>query len=150
MLNPHYILRKMVAQDINEIMAIEQEAFSMPWSRESYLAELKNQFACYVVCDVGGKIAGYGGIWIVFEEAHITNVAVSAEFRCQGIGTAIMLELEKQAREKKALRILLEVRPSNEPALKTYRKLDYMPGNVRPEYYSDNGEDALIMIKLLF
>lgn len=150
MLNPHYILRKMAPQDIDEIMAIEQEAFSMPWSKESYLAELKNHFAYYTVCDVGGKIAGYGGIWIVFEEAHITNVAVSAEYRRQGIGAAIMLELEKQAREKKALRILLEVRPSNGPALKTYRKLNYLPNNVRPEYYSDNGEDALIMIKLLF
>ncbi len=150
MLNPHYILRKRAPQDIDEIMAIEQEAFSMPWSKESYLAELKNHFAYYTVCDVGGKIAGYGGIWIVFEEAHITNVAVSAEYRRQGIGAAIMLELEKQAREKKALRILLEVRPSNEPALKTYRKLNYLPNNVRPEYYSDNGEDALIMIKLLF
>ncbi|HNX29830.1 MAG TPA: ribosomal protein S18-alanine N-acetyltransferase [Syntrophomonadaceae bacterium] len=150
MLNPHYILRKMVSQDINEIMAIEQNAFSMPWSRESYLAEMKNHFAHYVVCDIGGKIAGYGGIWIVFEEAHITNVAVGTEFRRQGLGTAIMLELEKLAREKKAARILLEVRPSNEPALRTYRKLNYLPNNVRTEYYTDNGEDALIMIKLLF
>lgn len=150
MLNPHYIIRKMAPQDIKEIMAIELEAFSMPWSRESYLGELRNRFAYYVVCDVGGKIAGYGGIWTVFEEAHITNVAVSFEYRRQGIGTAIMLELERRAREKKALRILLEVRPSNEPALQTYRKLDYLPSDVRNEYYSDNGEDALVMIKLLF
>lgn len=150
MLNPHYLLRKMAPQDIDEIMAIEQEAFTMPWSRESYLAEMRNKFAYYIVCDSGGKIAGYGGIWIVFEEAHITNIAVSSSFRRQGIGTAIMLELEKQAREKKAVRILLEVRPSNEAALTTYKKLGYLPNNVRTEYYSDNGEDALIMIKLLF
>jgi ribosomal-protein-alanine N-acetyltransferase len=149
-LNPDFIIRKMVPQDIEAIMAIEKEAFSMPWSKESYLAEMKNQFACYLICDVGGQIAGYGGIWIVFEEAHITNIAVNAEFRRRGIGSAIMLELEKKAREKKAVRILLEVRPSNDPALKTYKKLGYMPSNVRKEYYSDNGEDALIMMKLLF
>lgn len=150
MLNPLYIIRRMVAQDITEIMAIEKEAFTMPWSKESYLAEMKNHFAHYLVCDIAGKIAGYGGIWLVFEDAHITNVAVSAEFRRQGIGTAIMQELEKQARAKKTLRILLEVRPSNQPALKTYKKLGFLPSDVRKEYYSDNGEDALIMIKLLF
>lgn len=150
MLNTNYIIRKMIPRDIDSIMQIENEAFSMPWSKESYLAEMKNQFASYLVCDVAGTIAGYGGIWTVFEEAHITNVAVNAEFRRQGIGSAIMTELENRAREKKARRIMLEVRPSNEPALKTYKKLGYLPANVRNEYYSDNGEDALIMIKLLF
>lgn len=150
MLNPDFIIRKMVPQDIEAVMAIEKEAFSMPWSKESYLAEMKNQFASYLVCDAGTQIAAYGGIWVVFEEAHITNVAVNAEFRRRGIGSTIMLELEKIAREQKALRIMLEVRPSNEPALRTYKKLGYLPTNVRKEYYSDNGEDALIMIKLLF
>jgi ribosomal-protein-alanine N-acetyltransferase len=150
MLNRSFIVRKMTLQDIDEVMKIEKQSFTLPWSRESYLGELKNKFATYLVCDCEGEIAGYGGIWVVFEEAHITNVAVGPGFRQSGIGNALMEELEKVAREKKAQRILLEVRPSNEPALKMYRNLNYLPTGLRKQYYSDNNEDAIIMTKLLF
>ncbi|MDD2373014.1 MAG: ribosomal protein S18-alanine N-acetyltransferase [Syntrophomonadaceae bacterium] len=150
MLNPGFILRKMTSQDIDEIMQIEQKCFTLPWSRESYRGELKNNFATYLVCDFEGKIAGYGGIWVVFEDAHITNVAVDPDFRQSGMGTALMQELEQKARDKKAQRILLEVRPSNEAALAMYRNLGYSPTGLRQNYYSDNGEDAIIMTKLLF
>ncbi|MDD4561683.1 MAG: ribosomal protein S18-alanine N-acetyltransferase [Syntrophomonadaceae bacterium] len=150
MLNPGFILRKMTSQDIDEIMQIEQKCFTLPWSRESYRGELKNNFATYLVCDFEGKIAGYGGIWVVFEDAHITNVAVDPDFRQSGMGTALMQELEQKARDKKAQRILLEVRPSNEAALAMYRNLGYSPTGLRQNYYSDNGEDAIIMTKFLF
>lgn len=150
MLNPGFILRKMTLQDINEIMKIEPKCFTLPWSRESYLGELKNNFATYLVCDYEGEIAGYGGIWVVFEDAHITNVAVDPDYRQFGMGTALMEELEQVARDKKAQQILLEVRPSNEAALAMYRKLGYFPTGLRHAYYSDNGEDAIIMTKLLF
>lgn len=150
MLNHSFILRKMTSQDIDEVIQIEKESFTLPWSRDSYLGELKNNFATYLVCDCEGEIAGYGGIWVVFEEAHITNVAVSPNFRKSGIGTALMQELEKVAREKKAQRILLEVRPSNQAALAMYHNLDFLPTGLRKQYYSDNNEDAIIMTKLLF
>lgn len=150
MLNRSFIFRKMTLQDLDGVMQIEKQSFTLPWSRESYLGELKNSFATYLVCDCGGEIAGYGGIWVVFEEAHITNVAVALDFRQAGIGTAIMEELEKTAREKKALRVLLEVRPSNQAALKVYQNLDYIPTGMRKHYYSDNNEDAIIMTKFLF
>jgi ribosomal-protein-alanine N-acetyltransferase len=140
----------MTPQDIDKVMQIEQKCFTLPWSRESYLGELKNSFAIYLVCDFEGEIAGYGGIWVVFEEAHITNVAVDPDFQQSGMGTALMQELEQAARNKKANRILLEVRPSNEAALTMYGKLDYFPSGLRRGYYSDNGEDAIIMTKLLF
>ncbi len=135
---------------MDEVMMIEKEAFSLPWSLESYLGELKNSFANYIVCDCAGDIAGYAGIWVVFEEAHITNVAVRKSFRSQGIGLALMAEAEKIARTKKATHILLEVRPSNEVALHMYENLCYMQTAVRKAYYSDNGEDAIIMTKYLF
>jgi len=140
----------MTEQDLDEVMAIELEAFSLPWSRDSYLGELRNSFANYLVCDYAGEVAGYAGIWVVFEEAHITNVAVAKAYRSQGIGLALMAEAEKIAREKKATRILLEVRPSNEVALNMYESLDYIQTGLRKGYYSDNGEDALIMTKYLF
>lgn len=129
---------------------IEKESFSLPWSRESYLGELKNDFASYFVCDCAGDIAGYAGIWVVFEEAHITNVAVRKSFRSKGIGLALMAEAEKIARRKRATRILLEVRPSNEVALHMYQHLGFIKTAIRPAYYSDNGEDAFVMTKYLF
>lgn len=146
----NYIIRKMTEHDIPGVMEIEQESFTLPWSKESYLGELKNNFATYLVCDYEGDVAAYGGIWVVFEEAHITNIAVGPNFRQQGIGRRLMLELENVARKKKALKILLEVRPSNDAALRLYNSLDYMPTGLRKKYYSDNGEDAIIMTKLLF
>ncbi|MBC7074923.1 MAG: ribosomal protein S18-alanine N-acetyltransferase [Syntrophomonadaceae bacterium] len=150
MLNPDFIVRKMTAQDIDEVMGIEKSSFSLPWARESYFAELRNDLAAYLVCEYEGKVAGYGGIWVVLEEAHITNVAVSEQFRRSGIGKTLMCALEKIAREKKAARIILEVRPSNSAALTMYRGLGYVPAGIRKRYYYDNGEDAIIMVKYLF
>lgn len=149
-MNQEFIVRKMTEQDLDEVMRIEHEAFSLPWSRDSYLGELKNSFADYLVCDFAGEIAGYAGIWVVFEEAHITNVAVSKKYRSRGIGLALMQETEKIARAKQAIRILLEVRPSNQVAINMYESLDYFQTGIRKAYYTDNGEDAIIMTKFLF
>jgi [ribosomal protein S18]-alanine N-acetyltransferase len=148
-LNQDYLIRKLTRQDLDQLMVIEDDVFSMPWSRQSYETELKNQWANYLACDWEGQLAAYIGMWTVFEEAHITNVAVSKRFRGRGLGRILMLEEEKLARAKGANRILLEVRPSNEAALAMYKGLGYIPVSVRREYYADNGEDALVMIKHL-
>lgn len=146
----NYLIRRMTEQDVDAVVAIEEQVFTLPWSKESYLGELKNQFATYLVCDKEAQVAGYVGIWVVFEEAHITNVAVAPQWRGQGLGRVLMEEAEKVARQKNALRILLEVRPSNYAALSLYQSLGYMETGRRKGYYSDNGEDAIIMTKLLF
>lgn len=140
----------MAETDLDKVMIIEKESFSLPWSRESYLGELKNDFANYLVCDDAGDIAAYGGIWVVFEEAHITSVAVAIQYRGQGVGSDLMRELEKIARAKHATRILLEVRPSNQAALAMYDKLGFVKTGERKAYYTDNGEDALVMTRYLF
>lgn len=150
MLNTKYMIRRMAETDLDKVMIIEKESFSLPWSRESYLGELKNDFANYLVCDDAGDIAAYGGIWVVFEEAHITNVAVAIQYRGQGVGSDLMRELEKIARAKHATRILLEVRPSNQAALAMYDKLGFVKTGERKAYYTDNGEDALVMTRYLF
>lgn len=150
MLNGAFLIRKMTEQDLDQLMIIEKESFSMPWSRQSYEAELQNRYANYLVCDCQGEVAAYMGIWVVFDEAHITNVAVGNKFRRQGIGRTLMLEAEKLALAKKALRIMLEVRPSNIAARNMYKELGYIPTSLRKEYYSDNLEDAIIMTKYLY
>lgn len=150
MLNPGYIIRKMTAKDVESIMEIEKVSFSLPWSMDSYLGELKNSFANYLVVDCEGEVAGYGGIWVVFEEAHITNIAISPAMREQGLGKALLTALERIAWDKKALRVYLEVRPSNRAALHLYISTGYTQAGVRQGYYSDTNEDALVMNKMLF
>ncbi len=150
MLESGCLIRNMTVKDLERVMEIEEESFPLPWSMESYLGELKNNFATYLVCDCAAKIAGFGGIWVVFEEAHITNVAIASDFRRQGLGKMLMSRLEDIAKEKGAARILLEVRPSNEGARLMYSRLGFLPTGMRKEYYSDNKEDAIIMTKYLF
>ena len=150
MLNHAFLIRKMTEQDLDELMIIEKDSFSLPWSRQSYEAELQNPYADYLVCDWQGEVAAYVGMWTVFDEAHITNVAVGRRFRHQGMGKILMLESEKLALAKKARRILLEVRPSNLAALTMYKELGYVPISLRKQYYSDNQEDAIIMTKCLY
>lgn len=149
MLNHGFLIRKMTEQDIDEVMVIEKDSFTLPWSRPSYEAELQNQYGNYLVCDFEGEVAAYVGMWTLFEEAHITNVAVGKKFRGQGMGRVLMMEEEKIARMKKAERILLEVRPSNTPALAMYKGLGFVHTGIRKQYYDDNQEDALILTKYL-
>jgi ribosomal-protein-alanine N-acetyltransferase len=139
----------MTEQDLDEIMIIEKESFSLPWSRQAYESELQNQYASYLVCDWQGEVAAYVGMWTVFEDAHITNVAVGRRFRRMGMGRILMLEEEKLALTKQASRILLEVRPTNVAALSMYNELGYLATSLRKQYYSDNNEDAIIMTKYL-
>jgi len=149
LLNRGYLIRKLTESDLDELMLIENESFTMPWSRQSYETELQNQYATYLVCDFEGEIAAYAGMWTLFEEAHITNVAVGKKYRGRGMGQVLMLEEEKIARAKGAELILLEVRVSNTVAVEMYRELGFVPTGLRKEYYTDNQEDALVMTKIL-
>jgi len=149
MLNHGYLIRKMTERDLDEVMIIEKDSFTLPWSRPSYESELQNQYANYLICDWEGEVAAYVGMWTLFEEAHITNVAVGRKYRGRGMGSVLMLEEEKLARSKKAERILLEVRPSNISALTMYKGLGFVTTGIRKQYYTDNQEDALVMTKYL-
>ena len=149
MLNQDYILRKMSVQDLEQVMQIERDSFTLPWSKESYASELKNKFANYLVLDIGGEVAAYGGVWVVFTDAHITNIAVHEKYQHLGFGRALITGLEYIARQKRADYIYLEVRPSNIRAVNVYESMGYGKSGSRKAYYSDNGEDAYIMSKLL-
>ncbi len=150
MLETGCLIRNMTIKDLDRVMEIERESFPLPWSKESYLGELSNTYASYRVCDAEGEIVGFGGIWVVFEEAHITNVAIAQDFRQRGMGKRLMRKLEEIARDKRAIRILLEVRPSNMAAQIMYNKLGFVPTGLRKGYYSDNNEDAILMTKYLY
>ena len=139
------IFRGIEKRDAQELSEIEQETFAMPWSRESFWQEAENTNAEYVIAQAGGRILGYAGAWISYEEAQVTNVAVRQEYRGRGIGSAIFEEIIRRVKERGARAITLEVRVSNEAAIKLYEKYGLRGVGKRPHYYLDNDEDALIM-----
>ncbi|SDX60204.1 ribosomal protein S18-alanine N-acetyltransferase [Paenibacillus sp. CF384] len=140
------VFRLMTMSDVKTIVAIEQESFTSPWTEEAFVNELtNNHFARYMVMDYEGEVLGYGGMWTIMDEAHVTNVAVREPYRGRGLGEMLMVELQRAAVMFGSKRMTLEVRVSNEVAQRLYRKLGFEPSGVRPGYYSDNKEDALIM-----
>ena len=139
-------LQNMSLEDIDQVYEIENLSFTTPWSRESFKSELlQNDLARYLVAKVNGKVAAYGGMWIVLDEAHITNIAVHPEYRGRKIGETLVKALLRMAKENKAADITLEVRASNNAARKLYKKLGFKDGGRRKGYYEDTGEDAIIM-----
>ncbi|MCC3376599.1 ribosomal protein S18-alanine N-acetyltransferase [Cohnella sp. REN36] len=138
--------RAMTLDDIPAIVAIEQEAFTAPWTAEAFRNELvQNLFAKYMVMEQAGEVLGYGGMWLIVDEAHVTNIAVREAYRGRGLGERLLREMMKTAHFLGARRMTLEVRVTNERAQRLYRKLGFSPSGLRPGYYSDNQEDALIM-----
>lgn len=141
-------LHAMSFEDIDRVCEIEKLSFTTPWSRESFESELsKNSLARYIVAKVDGKVAAYGGMWIVLDEGHITNIAVHPDFRGRKIGEKIVQELLQTAKDNKAAHVTLEVRASNDVARSLYKKLGFIDSGVRKGYYADTGEDAVIMWK---
>jgi len=140
------VFRSMVLEDVPAIVSIENEAFTTPWTSEAFINELlNNMFAKYMVMELRGEIIGYGGMWVIMDEAHITNIAIGSRYRRQGLGHRLLLELQRTAVFFGAVKMTLEVRVSNEHAQHLYRKHGFEPAGVRPNYYSDDNEDALIM-----
>lgn len=138
--------REMTPADIDAVVALEQAAFSMPWSRDAFENELaSNPLAKYIVMEADGKFAGYAGMWIVIDEAHIMNVAVAASCRGRGFGKALMRWMICVAAASGAEKMTLEVRRSNHVARRLYAGFGFNERGVRPGYYTDNGEDALLL-----
>ncbi|MCI1696591.1 ribosomal protein S18-alanine N-acetyltransferase [Aneurinibacillus aneurinilyticus] len=140
------IIRRMEMKDLDGIEEVERLSFQTPWSRDSFINELKqNVFARYFVAEKARQIVGYGGMWLVLDEAHITNVAIHPDYRGQYFGEKLMHRLMEYAADSGATAMTLEVRRSNETAKGLYRKLGFVEEGIRPGYYTDNGEDAIIM-----
>lgn len=138
--------RKMELSDIDQVLDIERQSFPHPWSRESFENELLyNKFALYIVLECGGTVIGYCGTWVIIDEAHITNIALLPEYRGQKLGEFLLKKVMEMLKEKNVNKITLEVRVSNYVAQSLYRKLGFMDGGIRKNYYTDNQEDALVM-----
>ena len=142
------VIDPMRLRDLGDILKIEKLSFTTPWSKQAFLSELlENDRAYYLVAKVGDRAVGYIGVWLIAGEGHITNVAVHPDYRGQGIGRRLLLAIEEIALARGHRRMTLEVRTSNTVAQHLYRKLGYVAAGIRPKYYRDNNEDALIMWK---
>jgi len=133
------------AGHIPAILEIEKEANGAPWSEKSFQNELSHPHGFFLVgLEMGVPIA-YGGIWMVIDEAHIITLAVHNDHRRKGIGEKLMTKLLNEAVKRGAQCASLEVRDSNEPAMRLYEKFGFVRAAVRKAYYPDNKEDAVIM-----
>jgi len=136
----------MTASDISEVLRIERASFSTTWPSDAFYNELTtNKLAHYYVGRIDGKIIAYGGIWVIFEDSHITTIAVDPAFRGKKYGEVMLLKLIDEAIARGAAWMTLEVRESNVSAQQLYRKYGFTTVTTRKGYYSDNNENALVM-----
>jgi ribosomal-protein-alanine N-acetyltransferase len=132
---------------IDGMLTISLLSFPITWSKDSFEKELDNKFARYVVAAKGDIVVGYGGMWIIVDEAHITNIAVHPEFRGNGIGSVILEALIEICTLEDVTAMTLEVRKSNHIAQALYGNYGFAAEGLRKGYYEDNKEDAIIMWK---
>jgi ribosomal-protein-alanine N-acetyltransferase len=139
-------IEAMRVEDLEAVHQIELASSSSPWPANAYRSELEtNRLATYLVARIDDRIVAYGGMWMMVDEAHITTFAVHPAWRRQKIGERLLLAFLDLASDRHARQATLEVRLSNLPARRLYEKYGFRPVGLRPRYYSDNGEDALIM-----
>ncbi|MGL4730695.1 MAG: ribosomal protein S18-alanine N-acetyltransferase [Clostridium sp.] len=131
--------------NIYEIENISKLSFHTPWSIDSIKKELTNNYANYVLLKLHEKYIGFGGAWVIFDEANITNIAIHPDYRGLGYGHIIMDSLIDLCKEKGASCMTLEVRASNIAAQKLYESHDFKVEGVRKNYYDNPKEDGYIM-----
>ena len=147
------IERTLSERDLDQIVAIEEAAFSNPWTRQMYIRELENPDVSFLYVmrvsheGPGGQseIVGFCAFWLVLDEIHINNVAVRREFQGRGFGTALLEHVLRVGADRGADRATLEVRRSNGPARRLYERLGFEVAATRPNYYVSPPEDALIL-----
>lgn len=130
---------------IDEIMGIELSCFTMPWSKTLMVDEFKRGNTYYIAVTIDDEIVGYGGIWIVMDEAHLTTIGVLEQFRGKGVAKLIVKKLIDYVVSKQVYAITLEVRRSNIAAQNLYESFGFYGVGYRKQYYADNKEDALVM-----
>lgn len=139
-------IEPMTPAHLPDILQVEAESFSHPWTEQMFLEELSGKTAVYRVAVENGRAVGYMGMWILADEGHITNVAVAKDFRRQGIAAALVEDFIRLAKEQQLIFITLEVRESNYGAISLYEKKGFVPVGRRKRYY-ENIEDAILMTK---
>ena len=138
-------IQKATLDNVNEMLKIEKKAFVSHWSKQSFIDEFGAENGHYIAAVDNGKIIGYSGFRYVLDEGHITTLAVHPKYRKKGVGTKIIEQLLSDAKIKNLKKLYLEVRQSNSPAQKIYKRWGFKILDRRREYYQHPVEDALVM-----
>ncbi len=140
------VIRRMTLEDVAGVHALEMKCFSTPWSQDAFVQELTtNKLARYMLYEENGEICAYGGYWVILDEAHITNIAVDPERRRQGIGRKLVGEMLGTMTSNNIKKVTLEVRRGNTAARRLYEGFGFAEEGIRPDYYQEPKEDAIIM-----
>ena len=139
------IIRTMQKGDVAAVAALEAQIFPMPWSAAGFADTLPREDVIFLVAYEQDELLGYVGIYCTLDEGEITNVAVAPAARRRGIARALLTELKQQLACRNVARIVLEVRVSNEPAIRLYEQLGFSVLGVRKNFYEKPTEDAYIM-----
>ena len=140
-------IREMSALDIDTVAALEAEIFSMPWSAQGFADTLHREDVLFLVAYEEEKLLGYAGVYCTLDEGEITNVAVEQTARRCGIGRALMETLIRALADRGIFRIVLEVRASNEPAIRLYEQTGFSVAGTRKNFYEKPTEDAYVMVR---
>ena len=136
----------MALRDLDGVMAIEEVSFPTPWSRGMFVEDFPRDFSDTLVAEgAAGEVLGYAVCWTIAGESHLLNLAVRPERRGRGIGRALLAECVRRSARAGASRMFLEVRAANEDALRLYRRMGVVFRGIRKGYYTDTGEDAVVL-----
>ncbi len=138
-------LRRMRPDDLPWVMRIENRAFRVPWTERTFRSLLRQPNASLLVAELGDRLAGYAALWFVADEAELGDLAVHPDFRRVGVGAALVGRVLEEARARSVRAIYLEVRTSNRAARRLYERTGFEVISVRPRYYTQPVEDAIVM-----
>ena len=140
------LIRKMIEADLEQVVAIDQVSFSLPWPARSFHYELTDNFTSRSwVVEANGRIAAMMVGWLIVDELHVATIATHPDYHGRGIGKKILVHALRSARDEGAIRAFLEVREHNAVAIGMYQSLGFVEDGRRKEYYKDNDEDAILM-----
>ncbi|MBR6800381.1 MAG: ribosomal protein S18-alanine N-acetyltransferase [Eubacteriaceae bacterium] len=138
-------VREALPEDINDVYSIACECFNHPWSADMLLQEIRKDRSIVVVAEVDGEVVGFAALAVMFDEGHITNVAVKKDHRKKGVASMMMKSLMQLSEKFPLCMLTLEVRISNVDAINLYKSKGFVIVGARANYYNDTNEDALIM-----
>ena len=143
------VIRPAQLRDVYSIQSIDRSVFPKSWTQQFTVEQITRRKGAHIVAERAHRVVGHGGVAFLADDAHVTSIAVDPQHHRLGVGTTLMQELIELSAARVSGSITLEVRVSNESAIALYERLGFESAGVRPNYYADTKEDAVIMWRSL-